>query len=87
MENIVTTAWKYSQLIKQYYISIETTTGCGARGQEYVDAAYNKLVKFRNEHPEINAPLPPKHLCTDDGHGGAASVNFGNMVTKDCSIQ
>jgi hypothetical protein len=87
MEEAVTNAWKYSRLLSEYYISVETTTGCGARGQEHIDAAYNKLVEFRDKHPEINTPLPEKHLCIDDGYGGAASVNFGNMVTKDCSIQ
>lgn len=66
----------YNELLDTYNITIRTTSGCGERGQTYIDDAYNKAKAFWDEHEEalteIGASKPIKtEMCRDDGYGGA----------------
>jgi len=61
---------------KKYFMILDTTTGCGKRGQHYIDNAYeNVLTAFKNlsdvEKQKVN--LPSKYMCRDDGTFGIAA--------------
>jgi hypothetical protein len=57
-----------ANLLREYRITIETTVGCGDRGDAYVAKAYDKLVAFKSSHPDF--VLPPKHKATEDAYYG-----------------
>ena len=62
-----------NKLIRQLRGVMESTSGCGARGQGYIDSAYDKLVQHCQKHPECREDLPRKPVCTDDGAFGCAT--------------
>jgi hypothetical protein len=64
---------EWDQLIARYYATCESTTGCGSRGQSYIDAAYAKLEKFADDHPKYKSQLPRRVRCVDDGTFGMSS--------------
>ena len=74
---------KYQELVNEYRITIETTSGCGLRGQYYIDNAYTKLEKYVRKHPELTIALPRKHRCADDGVGGMSGA-FSQMSRRFC---
>lgn len=69
----------FNELIIIYPSTIRSTTGCGSRGQIYIDSAWEKLNAFANAHPEFRSRVPEKTICSNDGFGGFASgfSNFG----------
>lgn len=71
---------QFEQLYREYSIAVETTTGCGSRGQHYIDNAWDKMVEFSKLHPEIDKKmLGCKHICTNDGTSGLASGVLAGM--------
>jgi hypothetical protein len=52
------TSRKFTELLQNYDITINTTSGCGRRGQIYIDTAYDKLVKFAEKHKEYKCKVP-----------------------------
>lgn len=61
----------WNHLLQTYYNTINMTSGCGSRGQIYVDQAYNNLVEFCYNHSEFKSQLPKKHKCQDDKINGS----------------
>ena len=55
-------------LLNSYNTTIRVTSGCGERGQIYIDEEWKRLRAFVNKHPEFEGRLPKKHLCDDDGY-------------------
>ena len=57
----------------QFRHTILATSGCGKRGDIYLDEAYEKMQKSYNELTEEEqkqVDLPRKVKCSDDGTGG-----------------
>ena len=84
---------KFHSLMNEYQHSISFTSGCGARGQGYIDNAWSKIENFVSEHPEFAKETPrSKYISRDDGTGGFAT-GMGTFAANarrnddDCSIQ
>ncbi len=83
---------KFATLLKSHNIAISTTAGTGARGQTYIDTAYQELMEFTDEHPEFKSKLPQKGYSSDDGLNGIG-VGLANVAADlrrqndDCPIQ
>lgn len=89
---------RYKQLLDEYNIIIKTTSGCGERGQGYIDEHYDALLEYFNVHKEIllknNCQPPRKFKCGDDGYngalGGIQTLFVGRQkeeLPPDCLIQ
>lgn len=65
---------EWSQLMSNYYRSIDFTAGCGSRGHHSIDDAHAKLREFAALHKLYQTKLPKKHVCQDDGMGGASGA-------------
>jgi hypothetical protein len=67
---------QYQFQLNEYYRVLEFTSGCGERGQGYIDSAYAFLKELHGqlsvEKQEEN-PLPSYANCEDDGTYGMAS--------------
>jgi hypothetical protein len=62
---------EWEKLLRRYSATIESTSGCGSRGQSYIDTAYKKMETF--VRGKTGYRLPQKYICQDDGTGGFAS--------------
>jgi hypothetical protein len=63
----------YETALQEYYITLQTTEGCGERAQGYIDRAYDELEKAWNAiqaPPDRRPELPRKQNAYDDGTGG-----------------
>lgn len=63
----------YDGLLNMYYHTVSFVEGTGDRGQPYIDRAYERLVRFAEEHPGEDFPLPKMQRSRDDGTGGFAT--------------
>lgn len=67
----------YKNKLREYEITIETTTGTGSRGQYYVDRAYEEL---KAAHARLGLDerectrLPPLIRVGDDGYFGMSGA-------------
>ena len=52
-------AREWRQLTADYDRTCAFTSGCGSRGQEYVDEKHGKLVTYAERHPEYKDKVPP----------------------------
>ena len=64
------TQQEFQQLLNAYHSTVRTTSGCGSRGQMYINGAHEALQNFAQEHPEYKSEVPRKENCSDDGAGG-----------------
>jgi len=64
---------EYDSLIREYEHSIEFTSGCGERGQFYIDTAFQKLKEWIESHPGTPEKLPRRHICQNDGTDGVST--------------
>jgi len=64
---------EFSQILQRYRTTIKITSGCGRRGQSYIDNEYDNLKAFIKKHPEFTTRVPFKHQCDDDNTGGTSS--------------
>ena len=71
---------EWNKACSEYRRTLEFVSGCGARGQCYIDSAYAKLEKA---HTALSAEertnvggLPRKPKCGNDGTSGVSS-GFG----------
>lgn len=65
----------YKEEIERYNIVVGGASGCGSRGQLYIDDSYEILKKVHNElsdEQKESNPLPRKHICRDDGTRGSS---------------
>jgi hypothetical protein len=65
---------KWRSLRQQYFITLETTVGCGARGDYFVGAAWEEMNRFATKHPEYKPKLPKKRITSDDGYFGSLNA-------------
>ena len=56
---------------------VQATTGCGSRGQRFIDKAHQSLKHFVNQHLEYEFLVPAKVVCED----GGLSIPRGGMKT------
>lgn len=66
----------YEQALNEYYTTLRVTEGCGARGQVYIDNAFEKVNNAYNnlsESERAQRKLPSKIKCANDGFGGFSS--------------
>lgn len=68
---------EYRSELRRYESTLRTTSGCGFRGQLYIDAAYERLEDAVAAIPEAELNgrtrkqyLPQKGKCLDDGMDG-----------------
>jgi hypothetical protein len=62
-----------NSLIRNYRITCDSTSGCGSRGQGYIDSALEKIDRLIEKHPEIpelKQMRPRRYICQNDGMGG-----------------
>lgn len=67
---------QYEDSLTKYYKTLEMVSGCGNRGQSYINKAYKELVEMYEkltEQEKTNNKLPVKARLTDDGTGGIAT--------------
>lgn len=73
---------EFNSLVNAYHITIQTTVGCGSRGQIYVDAAYKKLEDYCKNKLGYKQRLAgiKKHIVQNDGYGGFACGFAGGFM-------
>jgi hypothetical protein len=64
---------EWNQLFARYTATCESTSGCGSRGQVYINAALKKLSEFAATHEGFATRLPRRVVCRDDGTFGVSS--------------
>jgi hypothetical protein len=60
----------YEKALRDYNITIQTTSGSGSRGDWYIEDAYSKLCRAYSAlstEDKKNNPLPRQHSCSNDG--------------------
>jgi hypothetical protein len=80
----------WSTLMHRYRITIESTAGCGRRGQPDIDRAHAELTAFAALHPEYQHrdQLPHKEICQDDGiHGMSSGLASMAQGQDECTVQ
>lgn len=66
----------FQQAVRDYHIVLETTAGCGTRGDEYIRDAHKEIEDAYEKLPEKqrqNVRVPKLLACDDDGTGGFAT--------------
>lgn len=61
-------------LMNEHKRRLRFTSGCGERGQIYVDESLKKLKDFAKLHPEYQAQVPSSEPVQDDGYSGMWSA-------------
>jgi len=73
----------YKKASREYLVTLEVTSGCGDRGDSYINTAYEKMEKayqsLSDAEKETVGRLPHKQKCENDGCGGMA---FGLAATS-----
>jgi hypothetical protein len=76
---------------ERYYVTIEVSSGCGARAQGYIDKAFQDL---RDAHSQLSPqerlenPLPKQAAKSyDDGVGGFSGAVTNMARNDDCRTQ
>ncbi|MCB1148721.1 MAG: hypothetical protein KDK48_01015 [Chlamydiia bacterium] len=49
---------QFETLLHLYFHSIEYVSGCGSRGQPFIDKKWNELQTFLKQHPEFAKDAP-----------------------------
>lgn len=78
---------EYRSALGRYNSTIRVTEGCGARGQGYIDKAYEDLKEAWNdltEEQQKEHSLPKKAVCYNDGSFGFGSgmAEFGSRFGR-----
>lgn len=64
---------EWDKLVNTYNMTVRNTSGCGSRGQIYIDNAYQLMIDFSNNQPDFKPSLPKRTTCYNDGFGGMAT--------------
>ena len=70
---------EYEAAVGNYMTVIRATSGCGRRGQNYLDKAYKNVEKaynMLNDQDREVIPLFQKYICKDDGLMGFGNAGF-----------
>lgn len=67
---------EFEKLLFRYNRTKHLSSGCGARGQIYIDNEYREVMEFQEKHkhiPSIAMQTVPRFTCDNDGHNGVAA--------------
>jgi hypothetical protein len=79
----------YSNLLRHYYYTIyQTSQGCGARGQDVLNKAYDDIQQLAKNNPKLSATrIPHKLTVRDDGRLGTFGAMSAIAANGNCKQQ